>query len=126
MIERGGRLTGFGNGNFCYAQLCIHLLYVCEHITRGEREFRACWPSILGVLFLDPRPWILVFGHFLGVLILAPKRFLKRFIPGFSFLAFGSWALPVLGVTIGGSGGFIVLSLEPLSSPVNLQGFKHQ
>jgi hypothetical protein len=30
--------------------------------TRGEREFRACWPSFLGVLFLDPRSWILVLG----------------------------------------------------------------
>ena len=29
--------------------------------TRGEREFRACWPSFLGVLFLDP-----CFGAFPG------------------------------------------------------------
>lgn len=38
------------------------------------------------------------FGHFLDVLILVPRRFLKRFVLGFSFLAFlflafGSWAL---------------------------------
>jgi hypothetical protein len=25
--------------------------------TRGKSEFRACWPSFLGVLFLDPRFW---------------------------------------------------------------------
>jgi hypothetical protein len=44
-------------------------------ITRGKREFRTCWPSfpalvfghsflgvlLLGVLFLDPRSWTLVF-----------------------------------------------------------------
>jgi hypothetical protein len=35
-----------------------------------------------------------VFGRFLGVLILVPRRYLiKRFVPGFSFLLFGSWAL---------------------------------
>jgi hypothetical protein len=27
-----------------------------------------------------------VFGRFLGVLILVPGRYLKRFVPGFSFL----------------------------------------
>jgi hypothetical protein len=37
-----------------------------------------------------------VFGRFLGVLILVPGRYLiKRFAPGFSFLVFGSWALLV-------------------------------
>ena len=36
-----------------------------------------------------------VFGRFLGVLILVPGRYLERFVPGFSFLVFGS---PVLGV----------------------------
>ena len=37
-----------------------------------------------------------VFGRFLGVLILVPGRYLiKRFVPGFSFLVFGSWALLV-------------------------------
>ena len=36
----------------------------------------------------------IVFGRFLGVLILVPGRYLiKRFVPGFSFLVFGSWAL---------------------------------
>jgi hypothetical protein len=45
--------------------------------------------------------WILVvFGRFLGVLILVPRRFLKRFIPGFSFLAFGSWALLVVALEV--------------------------
>jgi hypothetical protein len=39
-----------------------------------------------------------VFGRFLGVLILIPGRYRKRFVPGFSFLVFGSWALLVLGV----------------------------
>jgi len=39
-----------------------------------------------------------VFGRFLGVLILVPGRYLKRFVPGFSFLVFGSWALLVLGI----------------------------
>jgi len=40
-----------------------------------------------------------VFGRFLGVLILVPGRYLiKRFVPGFSFLLFGSWALLVLGI----------------------------
>jgi hypothetical protein len=35
-----------------------------------------------------------VFGRFLDVLILVPKRYLiKYFILGFSFLVFGSWAL---------------------------------
>ena len=47
--------------------------------TRSEREFRACWPLFLGV------SWIL------GVLILVPGRYLKRFVPGFSFLASRSW-----------------------------------
>ena len=32
--------------------------------TRGEREFRAFWPSFLGVLFMDPRSSGLVFGRF--------------------------------------------------------------
>jgi len=36
-----------------------------------------------------------VFGRFLGVLILVPGRYLKCFVPGFSFLVFGSWALLV-------------------------------
>jgi len=52
-----------------------------------------------------------VFGRFLGVLILVPGRYLKRFVPGFSFLVFGSWALLVrallvLGVASSGPGGF--------------------
>jgi hypothetical protein len=46
-----------------------------------------------GYLFLDP-----CFGRFLGVLILVPRRFLKCFILGFSFLAFGPRTLLVLGV----------------------------
>ena len=61
-----------------------------------KREFKACWPSFRGVLFLDvlfldvllldPRSWILVPGVFVpGVLV-----------PG----------VRVLGVTIGGPGGF--------------------
>ena len=34
-----------------------------------------------------------VFGRFLGVLILVPGRYLiKRFVPGFSFLLFRPWA----------------------------------
>jgi hypothetical protein len=57
-----------------------------------------------------------VFGRFLGVLIFVPGRYLKRFVPGFSFLAFsflvfGSWALLVwallvLVVASSGPGGF--------------------
>jgi len=40
----------------------------------------------------------IVFGRFPGVLILVPRRLLKCFVLGFSFLAFlflafGSWAL---------------------------------
>jgi hypothetical protein len=31
-------------------------------VTRGEGEFRACWPLFLGVLFLDICSWILVLG----------------------------------------------------------------
>jgi len=56
---------------------------------------------LLGVLFLDP-----CFGRFLGVLILVPRRFLKRFIPGFSFLA-----VQVLGVASSGPGGFMLTRL---------------
>jgi hypothetical protein len=46
-----------------------------------------------------------VFGRFLGILILVLGRYLKRFVPGFSFLAFSflvfrSWALLVLGVEL--------------------------
>jgi len=37
-----------------------------------------------------------VFGRFLGVLILVPGRYLKCFVPGFSFLVFGSWSLLVV------------------------------
>ena len=50
-----------------------------------------------------------VFGRFLSVLILVPGRYLKRFVPGFSFLVFGSWALLVralLVLGIAGPGGF--------------------
>ena len=52
-----------------------------------------------------------VFGRFLDVLILVPGHYFKRFVPGFSFLAFsflvfGSWALLVLGVASSGPGGF--------------------
>jgi hypothetical protein len=69
--------------------------------TRGEREFRVCWPSfwafvagsfvpgfsflyprfgrlLLGVLLLDPRSWILVFGCFLDILFLDPRSW--RFV----------------------------------------------
>jgi hypothetical protein len=58
-----------------------------------ERKFTACWPSFLGVLFLDilllnPRSWILVPDVLFSFLM-------------FSFLAFGSWALQ-----FGGPGGF--------------------
>jgi hypothetical protein len=56
------------------------VLYNNYGLTRGEREFRALLALVLGVLFLDPRSWILV----LDVLSL----FLA-----FSFLAFGPWAL---------------------------------
>jgi hypothetical protein len=42
-----------------------------------------------------------VFGRFLGVLILVPGRYLiKRFAPGFSFLVFGSWALLVRALLV--------------------------
>ena len=41
-----------------------------------------------------------VFGRFLGVLILVPGRYLKRFVPGFSFLVFGSWALLVSALLV--------------------------
>ncbi len=57
-----------------------------------------------------------VFGRFPGVLILVPRRYLKCFVPGFSFLVFGSWALLVrvllvrallvLVVASSGPGGF--------------------
>jgi len=52
-----------------------------------EREFRAFWPSFLGVLFLDPRSWrSRSWPSFLGILFLE-----------FLFLAFLFLAL-VLGV----------------------------
>jgi hypothetical protein len=42
-----------------------------------------------------------VFGRFLGVLILVPGRYLiKRFAPGFSFLVFGSWALLIRALLV--------------------------
>jgi hypothetical protein len=53
-----------------------------------------------------------VFGRFLGVLILVPGRYLKRFVPEFSFLVFGSWALLVLGIA--GSWSLLVVVLEVL------------
>jgi hypothetical protein len=37
---------------------------------------------------------------FLSVLILVPGRYLKRFVPGFSFLVFRSWALLVRALLI--------------------------
>jgi hypothetical protein len=40
------------------------------------------------------------FGRFLGVLILVPGRYLKRFVPGLSFLVFGSWALLVKALLV--------------------------
>jgi hypothetical protein len=40
-----------------------------------------------------------VFGRFLCVLIL-PGRYLKYFVPGFSFLVFGSWALLVRALLV--------------------------
>jgi len=49
-----------------------------------------------GSSFLDP-----CFGRFLGMLILVPGRFLKRFIPGFSFLNIAG-----RGVASSGTGGF--------------------
>ena len=52
-----------------------------------------------------------VFGRFLGVLILVPGRYLKRFVPGFSFLVFGSWALLVLGIASQGVASQGVASL---------------
>ena len=42
----------------------------------------------------------IVFGHFLGVLVLFPGYYLKRFIPGFLFLVFGSWALLVRALLV--------------------------
>ena len=41
-----------------------------------------------------------VFGRFLGVLILVPGRYLNRFVPGFSFLVFGSSALLVRALLV--------------------------
>ena len=41
-----------------------------------------------------------VLGRFLGVLILVPGRYLKYFVPGFSFLVFGSWALLVRALLV--------------------------
>jgi hypothetical protein len=58
-----------------------------------------------------------VFGRFLGVLILVPERYLKRFVPGFSFLVFGPWALLVralLVLGIAGSWSLLVVVLEVL------------
>jgi len=48
-----------------------------------------------------------VLGRFLGVLILVPGRYLKRFVPGFSFLVFGSWAFLVLGIASQGVAGWV-------------------
>ena len=52
-----------------------------------------------------------VFGRFPGVLILVPGRFLKRFLPGFSFLDFlfldiASRGAAGKGVASSGTGGF--------------------
>jgi hypothetical protein len=57
-----------------------------------------------------------VFGRFLGVLILVPGRNLKRFVPGFLFLAFsllvlGSWALLGRALLVG---ALLVVVLEAL------------
>jgi hypothetical protein len=41
-----------------------------------------------------------VFGRFLGVLILVSGRYLKCFVSGFSFLVFGSWALLVRALLV--------------------------
>jgi hypothetical protein len=65
------------------------LLSMSKLSTRGEREFRACWPSFLGVLFLDllfldRRSWTLVLGVLLSVS-------LGRSGP--RFWAFYSWIL---------------------------------
>ena len=46
-----------------------------------------------------------VLGRFLGVLILVPGRYLKYFVPGFSFLVFGSWALLVRALLVLGIAG---------------------
>jgi len=46
-----------------------------------------------------------VLGRFLGVLILVPGRYLKYFVPGFSFLVFGSWALLVRAFLVLGIAG---------------------
>ena len=54
-----------------------------------------------------------VFGRFLGVLILVPGRYLKRFVPGFSFLVFGSWALLVRALLVLGITGPGVASSGP-------------
>jgi hypothetical protein len=91
-----------------YLKVCCIKAVVVE-ITRGEREFRACWPL------------------FLGVLILVPGRYLKRFVPGFTFLAFSflaflflvfrSWA-SLVGALLTGAllvGALLVTSLPPIS-----------
>jgi hypothetical protein len=44
-------------------------------------------------------------GRFLGVLILVPGGYLKYFVPGFSFLVFGSWALLVRAFLVLGIAG---------------------
>ena len=54
-----------------------------------------------GSSFLDP-----CFGRFLGMLILVPGRFLKRFIPGFSFLNIAGRGVAGRGVARSGTGGF--------------------
>jgi hypothetical protein len=51
--------------------------------TRGEREFRACWPLFLGVYWA-----------------------FRSSSLAFSFLVFGSWALLVLVIASSGPGGF--------------------
>jgi hypothetical protein len=75
--------------------MVLHLsrFYLLEG-TRGEREFRVCWPLFLGV------SW--------AFLILVPERYLKHFIPGFSFLVFGSWALLVRALLVR---AFLVLGI---------------
>jgi hypothetical protein len=61
---------------------------LCERIWNVSKLGQARVQGVLAV----------VFGRFLGVLILVPGRYLKRFVPGLSFLVFGSWALLVLGI----------------------------
>ena len=85
---------------FQILQVLKHTIYLVSRIQIGSSPLTIIWTNFIGNAFphsLHSKPSEIYQS--------LPGRYLKRFVPGFSFLVFGSWALLVRALLVLGIAG---------------------